>query len=64
MIYLILKIGVKGHLKKYFVKDLPGFPEVAPDPSARAVEPPKPIDNPWKKETKPQKVNSKCRLKK
>jgi len=36
-------------------QDLPGFPEVAPDPSARAVEPPKPIDNPWKKETKPQK---------
>jgi len=30
-------------------QDLPGFPEVAPDPSVRTVEVPKPAENPWKK---------------
>ena len=29
-------------------QDLPGFPEVAPDPSVRTVEVPKPTENPWK----------------
>jgi len=31
-------------------QDLPGFPEVAPDPSVRTVEVPKPPQNPWKKD--------------
>ena len=31
--------------------DLPDFPEVPPDPTARHVEPPpKPAENPWNKE--------------
>jgi len=36
-------------------QDLPGFPEVAPDPSVRTVEVPKPPQNPWKKQDQDKK---------
>jgi len=36
-------------------QDLPSFPAVAPDPSVRTVEVPKPAENPWKKQDKTDK---------
>lgn len=39
-------------------QDLPEYPEIPPDPSARNVEPPKPAENPWKKDVKPFKVKN------
>jgi len=39
-------------------QDLPEYPEEAPDPSVRNVEPPKPANNPWKQDNT-KKVNHK-----